>query len=648
MEGDQAQAGSAASANHRQPPASTTALSCTQCRSRKLRCDRQRPACGRCVAQEQACSYPASRHHAVGRRKTVRELEERIGQLEELLRAATLTSSQDNITSQPAEALLELQPRVPRSLDANLIDWSELGSYDGTSQSSYQDLSFEQLVPPTTVHQTVPPLSQSPESQLIDLGLFETLPSWDLIDELTTLFFLNVSAGAPMLHEATYTMSLRLPPHMSPPMCLQYIVLASGAATSPTHRHLAEAFYQRARIYAEADELKGSGQTFATVGHVQSWLLISAYECHVHAVFTRASTSLCRALRIAQMINFHRLDSVNPDIMLSSLPPPRNMLEAEERRRTWWVVFLADRFLTATTDWPSLVDEDLIHTNLPFTEEAFSAGLEQPDTFTLSDGLRELQKGRDSRISSLSVRIIAANELLHALNHTLYHFPRGENNSHAHQERSWQQHNEISTNLNILDTFMNENLPLSTGSTGLDAILVHACTNMANMQLHRVATGLAERLLSSPHVIIISKERLHRAAEETLEMFHAAGDGLGRAIRTPVLTFAAYMASSVFFEDLQTAVEAHHRRKREEGFLFLAKTLRVFGDRIPLVRAMSSQLDTDMRRAGYDPSILNEAGDPALEAWKMRKSVSKQLPMVFCPALTIAFSSTEDQATATV
>lgn len=202
----------------------------------------------------------------------------------------------------------------------------------------------------------------------------------------TTFFFLNVSAGAPMLHEATYTMSLRLPPHMSPPMCLQYIVLASGAATSPTHRHLAEAFYQRARIYAEADELKvrkipsslchiryktvssqntvpqGSGQTFATVGHVQSWLLISAYECHVHAVFTRASTSLCRALRIAQMINFHRLDSVNPDIMLSSLPPPRNMLEAEERRRTWWVVFLADRFLTATTDWPSLVDEDLVST----------------------------------------------------------------------------------------------------------------------------------------------------------------------------------------------------------------------------------------------------------------------------------------------
>jgi hypothetical protein len=72
----------------------------------------------------------------------------------------------------------------------------------------------------------------------------------------TTFFFQNVSAGAPMLHQANYIMSLRLPPHMSPPMCLQYIVLASGAATSPTHRHLAEAFYQRARIYAEADELK--------------------------------------------------------------------------------------------------------------------------------------------------------------------------------------------------------------------------------------------------------------------------------------------------------------------------------------------------------------------------------------------------------
>jgi hypothetical protein len=59
-----------------------------------------------------------------------------------------------------------------------------------------------------------------------------------------------------MLHQGSFTASLHLPPHMRPPMCLQYIVLATGATTDAAYRHLAEPFFQRARVYAEADELK--------------------------------------------------------------------------------------------------------------------------------------------------------------------------------------------------------------------------------------------------------------------------------------------------------------------------------------------------------------------------------------------------------
>lgn len=103
-------------------------------------------------------------------------------------------------------------------------------------------------------------------------------------------------------------MSPRLPPHMRPPTCLEYIAMAAAAATSEAYRHLSDAYYQRARVYAEADELKGRGEAFTTVAHVQSWCLISAYKCHVYALFTRASTSLCRAVRIAQMLKLHQLD----------------------------------------------------------------------------------------------------------------------------------------------------------------------------------------------------------------------------------------------------------------------------------------------------------------------------------------------------
>jgi hypothetical protein len=45
---------------------------------------------------------------------------------------------------------------------------------------------------------------------------------------------------------------------MQPPMCLQYAILAAGASASPTYKHMAEAFYVRARQYIQADEMKVS------------------------------------------------------------------------------------------------------------------------------------------------------------------------------------------------------------------------------------------------------------------------------------------------------------------------------------------------------------------------------------------------------
>lgn len=67
------------------------------------------------------------------------------------------------------------------------------------------------------------------------------------------------------------------------------------------------------------------------------------------------------------MLNLHKLDAQNAESLLSGLPPARNEMEAEERRRTWWVVFLADRYLTTTTGWPSLVDERHVSTRNPGT-----------------------------------------------------------------------------------------------------------------------------------------------------------------------------------------------------------------------------------------------------------------------------------------
>lgn len=56
------------------------------------------------------------------------------------------------------------------------------------------------------------------------------------------------------------------------------------------------------------------------------------------------------------MLGMHRLDG--PDFDLKQiLLPPRDWVEKEERRRTFWMAFCMDRYSTIGTGWPMAIDE---------------------------------------------------------------------------------------------------------------------------------------------------------------------------------------------------------------------------------------------------------------------------------------------------
>lgn len=54
-------------------------LACVTCRTRKLKCGRERPICSRCARVDGQCVYPESRRRPAFKRKNVKELEERLG-----------------------------------------------------------------------------------------------------------------------------------------------------------------------------------------------------------------------------------------------------------------------------------------------------------------------------------------------------------------------------------------------------------------------------------------------------------------------------------------------------------------------------------------------------------------------------------------
>jgi len=60
------------------------------------------------------------------------------------------------------------------------------------------------------------------------------------------------------------------------------------------------------------------------------------------------------------MLNLHLLEQEEhgaTNTMFARMGAPRDWIEMEERRRTWWVIYVADRLVSATSGLPALIDD---------------------------------------------------------------------------------------------------------------------------------------------------------------------------------------------------------------------------------------------------------------------------------------------------
>ena len=158
-----------------------------------------------------------------------------------------------------------------------------------------------------------------------------------------------------MIHKYRYLAALDLPPHKRPPVCLRYAMWALACSVTDKYMAFAEIFYQRARKYAEADEMKAYGTCMIALGHVQCWILTSNFEYKM-MYYPRAWMSTGRACRLALMCGLNRLDGRGFEVK-RTMSPPRDWTDREERRRTFWMAFCCDRYASIGTGWPMVVDE---------------------------------------------------------------------------------------------------------------------------------------------------------------------------------------------------------------------------------------------------------------------------------------------------
>ncbi|KAM3437366.1 hypothetical protein NHJ13734_004688 [Beauveria thailandica] len=473
-------------------------LSCVSCRAKKLKCDRSKPACARCVKVHGDCLYPESRRKPTFKRKNVKELEARLAQVEGMLK--------------------DINGKEPSQGSAEDLEPSEgsFGNIDLDSGHGAPHLSPDFATDP--FYETASASKDgNPQqnSQLIGLGMTEALPPFEIIEDLHAIFFASAYHMAPVVHSGRYLTAFYGDPLRRPAMCLQNAIWALASHGHVKYDAYSDIFYRRARHYIEADEMRDAGEHFITLSHAQTWVILATYEAKkMH--FTRASMSCSRSVRICQMMGLDRLDGGIDDLP-PALGPARSWIELEERRRVFWGAFAIDCHASISTGWPYLINAEDIMTRLPASEAAFSSGEEEKTAH-----LHQVFEG--APYAGFAGTIVTCQLFKSILRHV--HRPKPDDNpADLAHGGFWKRHRELDNQLSSVFMFLPERFQLPANTRDPGAVHVNLNLHASIICLHHAALELAEMHHHSQSIIDESLRRLRTSAEEVVNISGLVGMG---------------------------------------------------------------------------------------------------------------------------
>ncbi|RMZ78302.1 hypothetical protein DV737_g3960, partial [Chaetothyriales sp. CBS 132003] len=194
--------------------------------------------------------------------------------------------------------------------------------------------------------------------------------------ELDQLYFDRVHPFCPIIHRRRYFASIAQDCHPMPAQaCLRSAMRTLAAALSAPWFHLSKQLYTDTHVLLEMySQAQTALRDKIQLEHIQSWLLLSHYEL-LHMGVHQAMLTAGRAFRLVQMAHLCDIDmsgdSQASPIASNSFQSGESFVDAEERRRTFWLAYSFDRFLCLRNEWPLTLQEETISTRLPAPESNF-------------------------------------------------------------------------------------------------------------------------------------------------------------------------------------------------------------------------------------------------------------------------------------
>ncbi|KAH8788638.1 fungal-specific transcription factor domain-containing protein [Diaporthe sp. PMI_573] len=609
-----APAGTAAEAPH--PPNNADVpkpkrLACMICRKRKLRCDGNRPRCSTCTRLGHDCAYDEVRRKSGPKRGYVKALEERLKQVETLLKTQDPPAAPKPAVHVAAPPAVNPDPKLndslstPNNLTVNDPSISLAAGGDMDQWNFNGDHSPQPPQPADTFDFNAIPMQNSFTWEMIGLGLEEPLPPQDSIDEFHQIYFEKVHPSMPMIHKYRYLAAMNLAPNQRPPVCLRYAIWTLACSVADKFADLRDLFYQRARKYVEADYVKGFGEHLISVAHAQTHVLLAEYEFKM-MYFPRAWMSTGSAVRLCQMMGLHRLDGAGLDVK-QCIPPPRDWTEREERRRTFWMAFTEDRYASIGTGWPMTIDEKDIMSNMPASDDAYD--MSRPEqTQTLADSMTPAGAGSISTMGGVVLMAcLFGRNLLHL------HRPDVDDRDHDLNGEFWKRHRNLDNILLNTSLCLPAHLKLPTGLTNPNVIFTNMCIHTSTICLHQAAIFKADKNRLPASVSAESKVRCITAANEIASTMRTISH-IDLSTVNPFTSFCLYVAARVFVQYLKSRPDDS---QTVDSLRFLLAAMGALKRRNPLTESFLVQLDVDLEalgaripklRAAFPRSTLGQDG----------------------------------------
>ena len=130
---------------------------------------------------------------------------------------------------------------------------------------------------------------------------------------------------------------------------LKYSVALLSTAMSIRYQHLSQELYALVRRQIEDCEMDPDITSFSNLNIFQALLFLVRYEL-MSSNITRAWMTLGRATRLSSVLRLHRIDSSVghghgvPGLHVS-LPPTNDQCLLEERRRSFWLLFVWETYI---------------------------------------------------------------------------------------------------------------------------------------------------------------------------------------------------------------------------------------------------------------------------------------------------------------